>query len=176
MCLRAFPRVLSMWLETVQFIVTKTKCAGLAQEIGFFIPDSCRLRWLVKRATQLCTSKKECNKLDLTAAQCFWFVQWFATSSPRVYVSFSFIGGVAKKQKVKLGYLILLSSVTYLALLEMLSFRYFLLRPFFPRWDMWSSGPLDGSIFVLEMGLPTADFGFWASTWAKVSPKGVLGK
>jgi hypothetical protein len=26
------------------------------------------------------------------------------------------------------------------------------------------------------MGLPTADFGFRASTWAKVSPKGVLGK
>jgi hypothetical protein len=44
--------------------------------------------------------------------------------SPR---SFSFIGGVAKKQKVKLGHLILLSALhTNLARLEMmLSFSYF---------------------------------------------------
>jgi hypothetical protein len=25
-----------MWLQTVKFIVKKSKCAGLAQEIGFF--------------------------------------------------------------------------------------------------------------------------------------------
>ncbi len=42
-----------------------------AQEIGFSAPNSCSLPWLVEGATQLCTSKKECNKLDLTAAQYF---------------------------------------------------------------------------------------------------------
>jgi hypothetical protein len=67
--------------------------------------------------------------------------------------------GLPKKQKVRLGHLILLSSVTYLTPLEMFSFRYFLLRPFFSKVQhvvIWS---LDGSIFELEMGLPTADFG-----------------
>jgi hypothetical protein len=67
--LRASPSVLSMWFQTVKFIVTKSKCAGLDQEIGFFASNSCILPWLVKGATQLCTSKKECNQLDLTAAQ-----------------------------------------------------------------------------------------------------------
>jgi hypothetical protein len=43
----------------------------LAKEIGFFAPNSCSLPWLVKGATQLCTSKKERNKLDLTADQYF---------------------------------------------------------------------------------------------------------
>jgi hypothetical protein len=47
-----------------------SKCAGLAQEIGFSAPK-CSLPWLVKGSTQLCTSKKECNKLDMTAAQYF---------------------------------------------------------------------------------------------------------
>jgi hypothetical protein len=46
-----------------------SKCAGLAQEIGFPASNSCSLPWLVKGATQLCTSQKECNKLNLTAAQ-----------------------------------------------------------------------------------------------------------
>jgi hypothetical protein len=46
--------------------VKNSKCVGLAQEIGFSAPNSCRLLWLVKGATQLCTSKKECNKLNLT--------------------------------------------------------------------------------------------------------------
>jgi hypothetical protein len=49
----------------------KSKCASLAQEIGFSAPNSWSLPWLVKGATQLCTSKKECTKLDLTAAQYF---------------------------------------------------------------------------------------------------------
>jgi len=31
----ASPPELSMWLQTVKFIVEKSKCAGLAQEIGF---------------------------------------------------------------------------------------------------------------------------------------------
>jgi hypothetical protein len=46
----------------------KSKCAGLAQEIGFLTSNLCSLPCLVKGATQLCT-KKECNKLDITAAQ-----------------------------------------------------------------------------------------------------------
>jgi len=49
--------------------VKKSKCAGLAQEIGFSAPNSCSLPQLVKGATQFCTSKKDCNKLDLTATQ-----------------------------------------------------------------------------------------------------------
>jgi hypothetical protein len=64
------PPVLSR-LQTVKFIVKKSKCASLAQEIGFSAPNSYSLPWLVKGATQVCTSKKECNKLDLTAAQYF---------------------------------------------------------------------------------------------------------
>jgi hypothetical protein len=95
-CLRAFPTVLTMWLQTVKFIATKTKCANLAQGISFSPPNSCSLRWPVKGATQLCSSQKECNKLDLTVARYFWFVQWFAISSPCVY---SFIGGGCQKTK-----------------------------------------------------------------------------
>jgi hypothetical protein len=47
--------------------------------------------WVVNDATQLCTSKNECNKLDLTAAQYFWLVDhndWsrlLAISSPHLY-------------------------------------------------------------------------------------------
>jgi hypothetical protein len=71
---RASPRVLSMWLQTVQFIVKKSKCAGSAHEIGFSGTKFVQIPWLVKGATQRCTSKEECNKLDLTAAQYFWLV------------------------------------------------------------------------------------------------------
>jgi hypothetical protein len=60
-----------MCLQTVKFIVKKSKCAGLPQEIGFSAPNSCSLPRLVKGATQLCTSKKERNKLDLTVDQYF---------------------------------------------------------------------------------------------------------
>jgi len=55
---RASPPVLSMQLQTVQFVVKKSKCAGLAQKIGFSAPNLCSLLGLVKGATQLCTSKK----------------------------------------------------------------------------------------------------------------------
>jgi hypothetical protein len=72
--LRASPPVLSMWLQTVKFIATKSWSVGLAQEIGFIAPNSGSLSWQVKGATQLCTSQKEGNKLDLTAAQYFWLV------------------------------------------------------------------------------------------------------
>jgi hypothetical protein len=72
--LRASLPVLSVWLQTGKCIVKKSKRAGLTQEIGFSAPNLCSLPWLVKGATQLCTSKKKCNKLDLTAAQNFWLV------------------------------------------------------------------------------------------------------
>jgi hypothetical protein len=53
------PQVLSMWLQRVKFMVKKTKkCASLAQEISFSAPNSCSLPWVVKVATELCTSKK----------------------------------------------------------------------------------------------------------------------
>jgi hypothetical protein len=57
----------------------------------FFCLNSCSLPWLVKGATQLCISNKECNKLDLTAAQYFWLVDhndWsrlFTLSSPHIH-------------------------------------------------------------------------------------------
>jgi hypothetical protein len=69
----------------------KSKSASLALEIGFSPPDSCTLPWLVRGPTQLCTSKKECNKLDLTAAQYFLLVddndwsRWFAINSSHMY-------------------------------------------------------------------------------------------
>jgi hypothetical protein len=44
---------------------------GLSQEIVFSAPNLCSLPWLVNGATQLCTSTRECKKLDLTAAQYF---------------------------------------------------------------------------------------------------------
>jgi hypothetical protein len=86
--------------------VKKPKCASSAQEIGFSAPNLCSLPWLVKGATQLCTSKKECNKLDLTVAQYFSLVdhndwsRWFAISSPHVYAIPDTVlcGGVAKKK------------------------------------------------------------------------------
>jgi hypothetical protein len=56
--LRASPTVLSMLLQTVKFIAKKSKCAGLAQEIGFSAPNLWSLPWLVKGTTQLCTSKR----------------------------------------------------------------------------------------------------------------------
>jgi len=60
-----------MRLQILQLIVKNSKCVGLAQEIGFCAPNLCTWLWLVNGATQLCTSKNECNKLDLTAAQYF---------------------------------------------------------------------------------------------------------
>ncbi len=63
----------------------------------FFCTKFVQLAWLVKGVTlvkgttQLCTSKKECNKLNLTAAQYFCLVdhqvwsKWFAISSSRIY-------------------------------------------------------------------------------------------
>jgi hypothetical protein len=67
--LRASPTVLSIWLQTVKYIAKKSKCVSLAQEIGFSAPNSCSFHWLVKVAIQLCTSKNQCNKLNLSESQ-----------------------------------------------------------------------------------------------------------
>jgi hypothetical protein len=40
----------------VKFSEEKSKCACLAHEIDFSAPNLCSLPWLVKGATQLCTS------------------------------------------------------------------------------------------------------------------------
>jgi hypothetical protein len=114
--LRASPTVLTMWLQTVKFIARKSKCAGLAQEISFSAPNSCSLLWLVKGATELCTSKKECNKLYLTAAQYFWLFdhndwsRWFAISSPHIYAVPVLLVGLPKKNTANLRREILSSS------------------------------------------------------------------
>jgi hypothetical protein len=68
---RASPLVPSMRLQRVKFTVKNSKCVGLVQEISFSAPNSCCLPWLVKGGTHFCTSKDECNKLDLTEAQYF---------------------------------------------------------------------------------------------------------
>jgi hypothetical protein len=72
-------------------------------------PNSRSLLWLVKGATQLCTSKNECNNLDLFATQYFRLVdhndgsRWFTISSSHVYSSsYSNIGGVAKEKQLNL--------------------------------------------------------------------------
>ncbi len=65
--------------------------------------------------------RKECNKYDLAAAQCFRFAhhnnwsRWFAISSlpPIRCPSFSFIAGVAKEYITKLGCEKYFSRVTY---------------------------------------------------------------
>jgi len=90
MTLERLQRCSVLWLQTLKFIEKKSKCA-FAQEICFSAPNWCSLPWPVEGAIQLCTSKKECNKLDLTATQCFWLVdhndwsRWFAISSPHIY-------------------------------------------------------------------------------------------
>jgi hypothetical protein len=83
---------------------------------------------LVKGAATLCTCRKQSDEYDLTAAQCFWFAhhndwsRWFAIGSlpPICYLSFSFMGGVAKKYITILGCEKHLCTITYWALLEML--------------------------------------------------------
>jgi hypothetical protein len=104
--LTASPLVLSMWLQTVKFICEKSPyiCQFSSRNWFFCTKCVCILPWLVKGATQLCTSKKECNKLDLTLTQYFSLLdhndwsRWFAISSPHVY-AVPDIGGVAKKNR-----------------------------------------------------------------------------
>ncbi len=111
-----------------KFIAKMSKCASLAQENDFSAPNSFSLLWLVKGATQLCTFKKVCNKLDLTAAQYFWLVDhnnwsmWFAINSSHVYTLLVtvLLVGLPKKKEAKLRHLILLSRVTYWSPVEMI--------------------------------------------------------
>jgi len=114
--LKASPPALSIWLDRVKFIVKKSKCASWAQEK----PNSCSLPWLVKGATQMCTSKKECNKLDLSAVQYFCLVdhtdwsRWFAMSSSHIYaVPLTILLVGLPKKTDKRRHLIFLSRVTY---------------------------------------------------------------
>jgi hypothetical protein len=117
-----------MWLQSIKFIVKKSKCPGLAWEIGFSALNLWSLPWLVSCNTVVHLQKGK--KLDLNAAQYFWLVdqndwsRWFAISSYHVYaISVTiFIGGVARKRKKAiLRHLILFSRVTYWApLVEML--------------------------------------------------------
>jgi hypothetical protein len=51
----------------------RQNCASFSSGNWFFCTKFVQLPWLVKVVTQLCTSKKECNKLDLTAAQ-YWSI------------------------------------------------------------------------------------------------------
>ncbi len=50
--------VLSMGLQTVKFIAKTSKCAGLAQEIGFSASNSCGFPWLVKGTFRYAPPKK----------------------------------------------------------------------------------------------------------------------
>jgi hypothetical protein len=86
----------------------------------------CTLPWLLKGATQWCTSKKECNKLDLSAPQFFWLVdhndwsRWLLVVPIYMQFYFQFYWWGWQIKTVKLRYLFLLSRVTYRALVEML--------------------------------------------------------
>jgi hypothetical protein len=104
---RASPSVLSMWLQIVKFIVEKSKCAGLAQEIAFSAPNSRSLPWLVKGATQLCTSEKELVDHN------DWS-RWFAIIVP-TYMQFQlqvYWWCCQKKETAKLRHLIWSHSAT----------------------------------------------------------------
>jgi len=92
----------------------------------FFCTKFVQLAVAGKRRNTVVNLQKEC-KLDLTAAQYFWLVdhndwsRWFAISSPHVYavpITVLLVGW--PKKKAKLEHLILLSRVTYWALVEML--------------------------------------------------------
>jgi hypothetical protein len=64
---------------------------SLAQENGFGSAQLWTMPWLVKCAALLCTCRKECNKYDLTASQCFSLAhhndwsKWFAICSVPAY-------------------------------------------------------------------------------------------
>ncbi len=62
----------------------KVKTCQFSSGNGFGSLDLNSSRWLVKCAASLCTCRNECNKYDLTAAQCFWKssvqVVWFGVS------------------------------------------------------------------------------------------------
>jgi hypothetical protein len=69
---------------------------------------NCRVcaHWLVKGAAMLCTCIKECNKYDVTAAQCFSLAHcndWSRWAAISIFTSvcspnFSFLDEVGKKR------------------------------------------------------------------------------
>jgi hypothetical protein len=65
----------AQYLTPDRIYCENVKMCRFSQEIDFSALNSFSLLWLVNGATQLWTSKKECNKLNLTAAQYFWLVQ-----------------------------------------------------------------------------------------------------
>ncbi len=80
----------------------------------------------MKGPTHLCTSKTECNKLDLTAAQYFWLsiimigpdgLLLVVPTYLQFHLQFYWWG--CQKTKAKLRHLILLSRVTYWAPVQM---------------------------------------------------------
>jgi hypothetical protein len=97
-----------MRLQRVLFTEKKSKYSSLAQEIDFSAPNSCSLPWLVKGTTQVCTSKKECSKLDLTAAQYFLLVnhndwsRWFTISSSQVFAVPVLLVGLPENKQLNL--------------------------------------------------------------------------
>ncbi len=68
---RASPKVLGMRSCTVKLDEENPMYVSLAQENGFGSAELCTMPWLVKCIAMLCTCRKECNKYDLTVAQCF---------------------------------------------------------------------------------------------------------
>jgi hypothetical protein len=88
----------------------------------------CSLPWLVHGATQLCTSKRECNKywtwLQLSISD--WSIIMIGPCGlllvvpTNMQLQLQFYWWVAKKKTAKLRHLILLSTVTYWAPVEML--------------------------------------------------------
>jgi len=116
--LRASTPVLSMWPQSIKSIVKESKCPGLAYEIGFSVPNSCSLPWLVS-PQHSCAPPKRNEWLRLNISD---WSRWFAISSYHVYaISVTILlVGLPKKKKAILRHLILLSRVTYLALVEML--------------------------------------------------------
>jgi len=92
----------------------KVKMSRFSSGTGIFCTKLVQLAVAEKGTTQLCTSKKECKKLDLTAAQYFWLVdhndwsRWFAISSPHIYaVPVTLLSvGLGKKKRAKLRHLI----------------------------------------------------------------------
>ncbi len=70
--LRSSPALLGMVICTVKLDEENPTFDGLAQETGFGSTKMHALMWLVKGAAAcVYMQRNECNKYDLTAAQCF---------------------------------------------------------------------------------------------------------
>jgi len=81
--LRASPPVLSLWLQRVKFMVQKSKCASLAQEIGFSASTSCIL---------LCWNKAQHNYAPPKKSVINW--TWLRLSIPDLSIIMIGPGGL----------------------------------------------------------------------------------